>query len=52
MREKYTELDSYGYNADVELLRTLVWKAFDAGDKARVALARHVSQHHCEILPG
>jgi len=45
---KYAELAASGANKDVELLRELTRKAWDAAEKARVALARHVGQHCCE----
>ena len=39
-----------GYNSDVELLHGLTLKAWESAEKARVALARHESLHHCEAM--
>jgi len=42
-----TDLVAQGLECEVDLLRRSCRMAWEAAEKARLALARHETQHHC-----
>jgi hypothetical protein len=47
---EFAKVAGIGCNADVGLLRRLSMQAWDAAERARVALVRHESEHFCEAV--